>query len=496
MKNKLIMSSYQKFAKDIGLIGSINFLAALKGIIFLPLITKNLGAESYGIWVQFVITINLITPLVKLGLTNSLVRFLAAEKDQRKIQEGIYSTLMVVFGASLIVSLILLALSGPFSIFFHLPSISILFLAATIIFDCLITLLLSAFQAFQKMHIYSFFMASFILGEIGSVGAALLLGFGLMGAIVALLIIRLLIFCILLGFTIKKVGIKMPDFSSIKKYLSFGLPTLLSNMSYWAITSADKYLVGIFIGILAVGRYSPSYSLGSVISFFILPLSFVLFPAISKLYDEMQIEKVKIYLKYSTKYFLFIAIPGVFGLSILSRQLLNIFSTNDIAQNAYFVTPFVALSILFYGICDIFGEIFVLHKKTKLAARIWGFAALLNIASNFILIPILGIKGAAIATLFSYAFALLVLWYFSFKEFKFGIDWIAIIKSIFASILMASLISLLNPAGLLKTMISIILGVITYGIFLLAFRAINKKEISFFREIFSGFPKNIIKSTS
>ena len=44
------MTSYKKFTKDVGLAGIVQVVGALKGLILLPILTKTLGAEFYGIW--------------------------------------------------------------------------------------------------------------------------------------------------------------------------------------------------------------------------------------------------------------------------------------------------------------------------------------------------------------------------------------------------------------------------------------------------------------
>ena len=331
---------------------------------------------------------------------------------------------------------------------------------------------------------YSGFVIFQTFGEVGLVAGIVLLGYGLYGAVMSLLIIRLITFLMLFGFILKKIGIKIPAFLRIKEYLRFSLPTVVSSVSYWAVTSSDRYLIGFFLGILFVGYYAPAYTVGNVINFFIFPLLFVLFPVLSKFYDENKISEVKDYLKYSLKYFLMIAIPSAFGLSILSRELLTIFSTKDIASNAYFITPFVALSILLYGVYAIFVQILILFKKTKIFGTIWVGAALLNIGLNFVLIPKFGILGAAITTLLAYSLAFLLTWYYSSKYFQFEIDWQFITKSIFASVLMVSAIIWFNPIGLFETIIAIITGALLYGVFILLFKGFNKKEIEFLKKYF------------
>ena len=79
--------SYKKFTKDIGIVGITQLITMLRGFILLPIITKLLGAENYGIWTQITVTIGLVTPVIVLGLPYSLVRFLAGEKDRKEITE-------------------------------------------------------------------------------------------------------------------------------------------------------------------------------------------------------------------------------------------------------------------------------------------------------------------------------------------------------------------------------------------------------------------------
>ena len=52
--NTIPEPSYQKFAKDVLVIGAANVLVALSGILLLPLFTKIPGAHDYGIWTSWV----------------------------------------------------------------------------------------------------------------------------------------------------------------------------------------------------------------------------------------------------------------------------------------------------------------------------------------------------------------------------------------------------------------------------------------------------------
>jgi len=473
--------SYQKFTKDVGIIGLTELVIALKGLVILPIITKLLGVENYGIWAQLIVTLSLITPIATLGLPYTLVRFLAAKKDKKGIQDGIYSVLTIIFSVALIIFLILFFLSDPISSFLGGEKILVQILAFTIIFECLNLVFFDIFRAFQETGKYSSFLVFQTLGEIGLVATTVVFGYGLFGAVFSLLIIRFITFLIMGGLIIKEIGVKIPKFLKIREYLSFSLPIVPATLSSWTVQSSDRYLINYFLGALFVGYYVPAYTIGNIINLFIAPFAFVLPAILSKFFDENKITEVKTYLKYSLKYFLMIAIPSVFGLSVLSKQLLTIFSTSEIAARSYFIVPFIVFSILLYGIYAIIAQIITIKKKTKITGIIWVIAAFLNLGLNFFFIPKFGILGAAFTTVLAYGLAFISTYYYSFREFQFEINWKFILKSISASVLMGLVIVWFNPAGLLKTIIAIILGALLYGILILLFKGFEKKEIEFLK---------------
>jgi O-antigen/teichoic acid export membrane protein len=44
------MTEYKIFAQRVGLVGIVNIIVSLRGLIPIPILTKTLGADAYGIW--------------------------------------------------------------------------------------------------------------------------------------------------------------------------------------------------------------------------------------------------------------------------------------------------------------------------------------------------------------------------------------------------------------------------------------------------------------
>jgi len=285
--------SYQKFTKDVFIMGITGVILALKTLIFLPIITKLLGAEVYGVWTQILVTVSFLSPIVTLGLPYTLVRFLAAEKDKKQIQDGIYSVLALILSACAVAALVLIILKHPVSQFLGCSPSLIWILSFIIIFESVNIVFLYIFRAFQQIKKYSFFVVFQTFLEIGLVVAAVLLNFGLFGAILSLLIARIINFLLMSVSTIYRMGIATPRFLKIKEYLSFGLPTIPANFSYWVLNTSDRYLIGFYMGTLAVGYYAPGYAIGYCVNLFIGPLWFILPAVLSKLFDENKIKPLK-----------------------------------------------------------------------------------------------------------------------------------------------------------------------------------------------------------
>ncbi len=473
--------SYQKFGRDIGLVALANILVVLSGLILLPVLTKTLGARDFGLWVQAQVTIGLAMNIVHLGLPIGLSRFLPAQKDKRVISQNFWSVAFIVLVNGILMLLLMFVLSNLVA--------ESLFEGATDIFKLVAFLVpvwtldwvcLNYLRAFRQMGTYFIATTLRTYLEVGLVSYAVLTGFGVEGAIASLLIVRFVMLLALSGLIISRIGLSRPRFSLLKPYFQFGLPTIPGNLSSWVVNSSDRYMIGYFLGTGAVGIYSPGYTLGALIARFLDPLSFVLPPTLSKLYDEGKIEEVKTYIGYCLKYILLLAIPFCFGATLLSKPLLELLTIPEIAAKGYLVTPFVALSYLLICVYAVTaGQTLLLLKRTDVVAKAWLGAALTNLLLNMLFIPRFGILAAAFTTLIAYSLATGICIY-SARSLAFPIDWKSIIKSVIASLIMSGVILAVSPKGGFEALWMVAVGIAVYSSALYLLKGFSRQEIRFF----------------
>lgn len=477
------LERYKLFVKRIGLLGVTNFLVALNTIILIPILTKNLVASDYGIWIQVNTTFFLITSVANLGFPYTMLRFMSAENDKEKIQEGFYSMASLILIFSSIISIILIIFSKEIAGILFNGNVNIVIITAIIVFlGSLNSLFIDFFITFRQMKKYSLLLLFQTYLSLFIISYFAISGRGILMIILGFLITQIIIFLVMILIIVSGIGFRIPKFDNIKEYLNFSIPTVPSNLSNWIVESSDCYVIGLVLGTTFVAYYSPGYTIGMAILLFSTPLTVFLPSLLPKYYENGQIEEVKLFINYSLKYFLLVSIPTLFILSLLSKPILMILTTPEIALNGYLVTPFIALSAILFGIYGIIMNLIILEKKTKVIGSIWTLAAIISLL-NLILVPYFGIIAAAAVTLLSYSVAFIITLHYSRKFFEFNFDYSFIPKSVLASILMSIMIILVYPKGFLSVFIVICASIAVYIFLILITRGIDTKEIDFIKSM-------------
>ena len=481
------MGKYTLTVRRLGLTAVIQPLTALSNLILLPILTKNLPIADYGAWALIMATIGLLPVLACLGLPYAMTRFLAAATDKRDIQEAFYSMGFIVLFTSLIISglLFLFVPQIATSLFQNNTTIALL-LIPNVFIACVTVYVITYFTTFQQIKRYS--ILSFFNAYLNTALIAyfVLLGRGLEGAVIALLIQQFVVFAVMMYLIVAQIGIAIPKFRHVRQHLAYGLPLVPGALSGWVVNSSDRYLIALFLGAAAVGYYSPGYSLATTLSMVSAPLVTLLPPVLAKHYDNNNMAEVRTILTYSLKYYAGIALPCVFVLSVLSKPLLLVLTTQQIAANGYLVIPFVAAGTALLGAYSVLITIIALKKKTAVIATIWILSAALNFGLNLVLIPYLGLVGAALTTFLAFLLAFVLTTRYSLRQFKFDVNGGFIVKSVCASSIIALFLFLWNPSGLLSILLSIALAAVIYLTILLALRGFTIQEIKLIYRIYKG----------
>lgn len=477
------------FGRQVSYIIGANIALLLLGFIQLPILTKGLGTTLYGTWSLINVTITLIVPFTLIGLSVGIVRFLAAQKDKAIVREDFLSAYSVVFVLGTAFSVLLFLLSDYLatSIFrdinasFYIKLASIL-----IILGAMRNLTLTFFRMQRKIGLYTILNLSYNTFQIGLIVLFIFLGYKLTGVISAIIVSAILYNLVVLFIIPRQIGFQLPRYSRLKSYMKYGIPLIPNTALLWIIHTSDRYMVSYFLGVTTTGIYAAAYTLGNLTSFLLGPVGTVLFPMVSKLFDEGNVTETKIYLKYSVKYLMMLTIPIASGISILAQPLLQTLTNPEFLPGAM-VVPWVAFGLVIFSFRNICTFNLYLVKKTHWVGIILGISAILNIGLNLLLIPRMGIVGAAVATLITYGLSGIFNLLISFRYLRYDIGLPFLMKSIVASGIMVLAIRFIDPSGITEIIVSIVSGIIIYFALLLPMRGFKKSEIDLVRKLVTNF---------
>lgn len=406
-----------KYITDIGFAGLADFLR-LGGTFFLiPILTKILGPEEYGIWSLIKTTLVILTPIVVLGLDTAVMRFIPGAQKKELIREGFISSEVAIIFFSFVVSAACFFLSKPLSLFLlgsEKWEYCVRLLAALLFVFSIDRMGLVFLRSVGRIKLHSALMTIGSLFEIGMVIYVVLSGAGIVGALIAILAVKLLFALITHGFIYISIGVSRIKFAVIKQYARFGFPIVVAMFFYMLVNYADRYLINYFLDAAQVGIYSVGYAVGSLVIIATTPFEYVLYPKLVSYWNNNELSRMKTYAKKTLMVSMAMGAAMCLFITVFSKKIIIIVSTQAFEAAAP-VIPYIGFGFFIFGIGIIGERIITLLNKTRLIMHIYGLLAVINILLNIILIPKIGIQGAALATFITFFLYSVIMLSISYK---------------------------------------------------------------------------------
>jgi len=186
--------------------------------------------------------------------------------------------------------------------------------------------------------------------------------------------------------------------SHLKNLFGFSFWIFLTTSGSLVFSYADTILIGFFLSNADVGVYRTAFQLTSVATFTTLAFHTVLYPKISSWGAQGQITEIENSLARACTYSLLLAIPTCIGGWILGERLLYYLYGASFVDGTYALFLLLLVQIVNVFMCLGTMSLSALNRP-KDAFWITAFASLVNILLNLAFIPVIGITGAAMATL-------------------------------------------------------------------------------------------------
>ena len=394
-----MLDKIKKLSKDTLVYGVSTMVSRFLNFILVPFYTNFIPPSEYGIIANIFAYIAILNVLFSIGMESGYFKF-ASTLEVGSKKQNFSLPFFSVFINSLILSSIIFVFPGAFKPIFGVGEgylVLVQYTALILFFDAIALVPFAYLRLNNKAKIFAAFKIINVVINV-SMNLILIIGFnmGIEAILISNVVASAATVVLLLPIILKNI-----EFSFNKELLSellrFSLPYIPAGISSNIIQVIDRPILLYLTNDETAGIYTANYKLGIIMMLFVTVFDFAWRPFF--LNHAKEPDAKKIFAKVMT---LFVAVGSFVTLttSVFLPEIVKIFGASY--RSGFEIVPLILLAYIFNGIYVNLMPGIYFEKKTKYLPIITGGAALLNVLVNISLIPVMGMMGAAIATLVSY----------------------------------------------------------------------------------------------
>ena len=404
------------FFKSIGTYTIVNILDKAVPFLMLPVLTRYLSPNDFGMIAMFLVFISFLFPFVGLNIHGAVTRQYI---DREKIDIAAYITnaLYILAATSILLYGILFLFEDMIETYFHIGQ-EWFFTIITITISMVISeTILSIYNIGHKpihygiyrilrtVTTYSFIIVLVMLFSEGWEGRVLGQLYG--EVILAIIGLFILFKANLIHFSF--------NISYIKNALLFGIPLIPHAFGAVIISMSDRLLITNLVGLDATGVYVVAIQIGVIVSVIIGSIKQAWTPHFFDKIKNNTIQSKKEIVKYT--YFIiliFLILTTLF--SFLIQPIIPYLVDEKFVNSKDYIF-WIVMGIALQGIYHLLAGYMFYLNKTYILMILTFIVSILNIFFSYYLIQINGPVGAAQGTFYSYLIITIITWYKSNEIF-------------------------------------------------------------------------------
>lgn len=387
------MNKSKYLLKNMGILTISNFSSKILVFLLVPIYTSVLSTSEYGLYDLAVSTATLFYPILTLNIVDAVMRFcMDIQSDKKHIASigfKFISISVLIFGIIMIIFDLTNLWPG-----IHGLEIYIFLYYISYVYNQFLIQFAKGLEKVKEMGIAG--VISTLVTIVVNVLFLLVFKWGLIGFFFANIIAQVISAIYLSIYTniLKYIKFNNTDYELQKKMLIYSIPLIATVVGWWINSTADKYIVTIILGVSANGLLSVSYKIPQIIN--TLQGIFI---------QAWQISAIREYGEKDTSEFYgntfqvinFLMCVACSGLIFLTRPIAHILYAKNF-YDAWRYVPFLLISSVLNCASGLLGSILSAKKNSK--AMMWSaiIGAVVNIGMNVLLVYLIGIQGATIAT--------------------------------------------------------------------------------------------------
>lgn len=368
-----------------------------------------LGPDEYGLLFYALSVLSVVTLFGTLGLPSSVARYVTdyAETDPTKLRYIIRTSLVLLLALSGTVGLVVTLGSPLVASLLSEPELAtpLLFAVAFVTLRALWTYLGKVFQGFNRVDYSALVNSVSAVARVVFAVGFVLLGFGVAGAlagfVVGLFVAVALGMSILYAKFYRHLDAAEPDEGLLRRIVEYSVPLTVTRGAGVLDKQVDTILIGVLLTPTAVGFYTLAKQVSDVCVVPAKALGFTVSPAFGEQQAADQDRRAARLYERSLRYVLLLYVPAVVGIVLVADPLVRyVFGTEYLG--AVTVLQVMGLFVLVNAVNRITSDGLDYLGRARDRAAVKLATALANLLLNLLLIPLVGVVGAAAATVMTH----------------------------------------------------------------------------------------------
>lgn len=385
-------------AKNTVILVALRLLIPAFSFALVITLSRTLGAEGLGLYTLAFSYLTLFSSLGPLGLGAVIVRDGAGKPSELAMM--LPNAIAIGAGASILLTLGMGAL-GTILDYDQATRSALNLLSFAILPSTILILFDRAFIALERPLYIAFALIIEHLVKVGGGVVLLFLDFGLESVLIAAILGKFLA-CIVSFYYLNRAGVNLRPTIQRKtiKHLSslaptFSLITIFAKL-YWRI---DVIMLSKLRPIAEVGQYGAAYRIFDFGIIFPQSLCLSLYPQIATAIKEDE-KKLSWLVGVASKYLFAVTLPVAACATVVSEGILTLIY-GDGFKAASLTLSILIWTIVPYSFVRLNAYVLISAGFQKIDLRLNVIMSIINVCLNFLLIPLYGHTGAAVATLIS-----------------------------------------------------------------------------------------------
>ncbi|WP_254861436.1 flippase [Halovivax gelatinilyticus] len=463
-------------------------VSTISGALLIYGLARLLEPNDYGLLFLAISAFSIASIFSKLGLSKSAARYITDYRERNPGQLPYIIKVAFIFNSITIAIVAFVFLTGHefIAVWIGEPKLAPLLALGVffITFETLTKFTRRIAQGFEDIYLAAIILILDRGGRLFFAIGLILLGYNIIGALIGYIVASAIASLFGLIAIYYKFYTTIPPADAIeegltRRILEYNVPLTITGLSGKVDKELDTILVGLFLNPISVSYYVLGKQIISFVQMPATALGFSISPTYGKQKASGELFIAAKMFERSFIYTLLLYVPAAVGILLIAEPTVEIIF-GESYTGAVPVLQVFSIFVVLSSITNITDYPLDFLGRAKSRAIAKGIASISNVVLNILLIPTVGVVGAAIATVITHSFYVLVKIFIISSELPLDINRVVpeLTKIAFVSISMGVPIWAFSHqiTGIFTLTFIVLLGIIIWASLSILTGLIDRKE--------------------